>query len=86
MLVRTLIQEVGCVVGTKRIVWVKVNPDYEILFRLINRLRPGGGRHYWIREQCAEGNIVDIGEDMGQIGMEVKIASLVSNNVLTIAE
>jgi hypothetical protein len=38
MLVRTMIQEAGCDVGTKRIVWVKVNPDYEILFRLMDGL------------------------------------------------
>jgi site-specific DNA recombinase len=64
MLVRTMIQEVGCDVGTKCIVWVKVNPDYEILFRLMDRLRPDVGRRYWIREHGAEGNIVDIGEEM----------------------
>ena len=40
MLVRTMIQEVGCDVGTKRIMWVKVSPDYEILFRLMDSLRP----------------------------------------------
>jgi len=32
ILVRTMIQEAGCDVGTKRFLWVKVNPDYEILF------------------------------------------------------
>jgi hypothetical protein len=40
MLVRMMIQEAGCDVGTKRFVWVKVNPDYEILFRLMDGLRP----------------------------------------------
>jgi len=86
MLVRTMIQEVGCDVGTKRIMWVKVNPDYEILFRLMDRLRPDAGRRYWIREQGAEGNIVDIGEEMRQTVTEVKIAFPVSHNTLTIAE
>ena len=86
MLVRTMIQEVGCDVGSKRIVWVKVNPDYEILFRLMDRLRPDAGRRYWIREQGAEGNIVDIGEEMRQTVTEVKIAFPVSHNTLTIAE
>jgi hypothetical protein len=55
MLVRTMVQEVGCDVGTKRIVWVKVKPDYEILFRLMDRLDPGVERRYWIREQETEG-------------------------------
>ena len=40
VLVRTAIQEAGCDVGTKRIVWVKVNPDYEILFRLMDGFQP----------------------------------------------
>jgi len=86
MLVRTMIQEVGCDVDTKRIMWVKVNPDYEILFRLMDRLRPDAGRRYWIREQGAERNIVDIGEEMRQTVTEVKIAFPVSHNVLTIDE
>ena len=59
-LARMMIQEAGCDVGTKRIVWVKVNPDYEILFRLMDGLRPDAGRRYWIREQGAHEDIVDI--------------------------
>ena len=86
MLVRTMIQEAGCDVGTKRIVWVKVNPDYEILFRLMDGLRPDAGRRYWIREHSAEVDIGDIGEDMGQMATEVKIALPMSHNVLTIIE
>jgi hypothetical protein len=86
MLVRTMIQEVGCDVGAKCIVWVKVNPDYEILFRLMDRLRLDAGRRYWIREQGAEGNIVDIGEDKGQIATGVKIALPMSHNILTRTE
>ena len=60
MLVRTMIQEAGCDVGTKRIMWVKVKPDYEILFRLMDGLDPGAERRYWIREQGTKGNISDI--------------------------
>ena len=60
--------------------WVKVNPDYEILFRLMDRLRPDAGRRYWIRERVAEGNIVDIGEEMRQKVTEVKIAFTMSHN------
>jgi hypothetical protein len=61
MLVRTMSQEAGCDVGTKRIMWVKVNPDYEILFRWMDGLRPDNERRYWIREQGTERNIVGTG-------------------------
>ena len=44
MLVRTVIQETWCNVGANRIVWVMGNPDYEILFRLMNGLHPDAGR------------------------------------------
>lgn len=86
MLVRTMLQEVGCDVGAKRIVWVKVNPDYEILFRLMDGLQPDAGRRYWIREYSAEEDIGDIGEELGQMETEVKIALPMSHNVLTIVE
>ena len=86
MLVRTMVQEVGCDVGTKRIVWVKVRPDYEILFRLMDGLDASAERRYWIREQDAEVDIGDIGEEIRQIATEVKIAFPVSHNTLTIAE
>lgn len=34
LMVHTMLPKAGGDVGTKRIVWVKVRPDYEILFRL----------------------------------------------------
>jgi len=74
MLERTMIQEVGCDVGAKRCLWVKVNPDFEILFRLMDGLRPDTGRSYWISEHVIEGNTCDMGEDMGHKMTEVKIA------------
>jgi len=46
MLVRTIIQEAGCDVRSKRILWVKVNPDFEILFRLMNGLRADTERSF----------------------------------------
>ena len=49
-------------------------------------LRPNTERHYWIREQVAEVDIVDMGEELGQIATEVKIAFPVSHNILTIIE
>jgi ferredoxin len=72
--------------GTERIVWVKVNPDYEILFRLMDGHRPDTERRYWIREPGKDGNICDIGEEMRQMATEVKIAFPVSHNTLTIVE
>lgn len=54
-----MIPRAGCDVGMKCIVWVKVNTDYEILFRLMDGLQSDAGRRYWIREQGAE---VDIGD------------------------
>ena len=86
MLVRTNVQEAGCDIGTDLIVWIRVNPDYEILFRYMDELRPDAGRRYGIREQGAEGNIVDIGEEMRLTVTEVKIAFPASHNTLTIAE
>jgi hypothetical protein len=81
-----MIQEAGCDVVTKSIVWVKVNPDYEILFRLMEGLQPDAGRRYWIREYSAEEDIGDIGEELGQMETVVKIAFPVSHNTLTRAE
>jgi hypothetical protein len=86
MLVRTMTQEAGCDVGTKRIVWVKVNLDYGIFFRLMDGLRPDTERCYWIREQGAKAEIVDMEEELGQIATEVKITFPVSHNTLTSVE
>ena len=86
MPVRTMIQEVSCDVGTKRIVWVKVNPDYEILFRLMDRLRLNVGRRYWIREDGATVDEGDIRGKLGQMATEVKIAFPMSHNTLTSIE
>ncbi|MEJ2597900.1 MAG: hypothetical protein P8Z00_06170 [Anaerolineales bacterium] len=60
MLVGTMIQEVGCGVATKRIAWVIVKPDFEILFRLMDRLDHCAEWRYWIRGQGTEGNTGDI--------------------------
>jgi hypothetical protein len=65
---------------------VKVNPGYEILFRLMDGLQSDAGPRYWIKEYSAEGDIGDMGEELGQIATEVKIAFPMSHNTLTIAE
>ncbi len=76
-----MIREVGADVTVKRILWVKVNPDYEILIRLMDGLQPDAGRRYWIREYSVEEDIGDIGEELGQKETEVKIALPMSHNV-----
>jgi len=73
-------------VDTKRIIWSKVNPDYEILFPLMYGFRPDAELRYWIRDQGAEGNIVSIGEEKEQAVTEVKIVLQMSHNTLTRAE
>ena len=83
MLVRTMIQEVGCDVGTKRIVWVKVRPDFEILFGLMNGLHADTGRRYLIEQNNPQENSGDIEVDKGHIGAEVKISAAMSHNTLT---
>jgi|OpeIllAssembly_1097287.scaffolds.fasta_scaffold2773305_2 hypothetical protein len=49
-------------------------------------LLPDAGPRYWINEQGAEVGISNIGEDLGQMAMEVKIVSPMSHNTLTRAE
>jgi hypothetical protein len=62
-------------------VWVKVKPDYEILFRLMGGLEAGTERRYLISEQETEELIGDIGEDMEQMETEVKISLPMSHNM-----
>jgi hypothetical protein len=86
MLVRSMIQEVGCDVSTKKIVWVKVNPDFEILFRLMGGLIPDNGRKYLVKTlETNEANCINE-EDKGQMGVEVKISAPMSHNALTRVE
>jgi len=73
-------------VESKCIMWMKVNPDFEILFRLKNRLRADTGRRYWIKDNSAEVDICDTGEDMGQMATEVKMALSMSHNIVTCVE
>ena len=65
---------------------VKVNLDYEILFRLMDGLRPDTERRYSIERKKTEGNISDIQVDTGQMSTSVEILLTMSNNTLTIAE
>ena len=67
--------------NTKLKVWGKVNPDLEILLRLMDGLTADT-----VREEVAIVGIGDTGEDMGQIATEVKIALPMSHNTLTSVE
>jgi hypothetical protein len=75
-----------CDVGSKRIIGVKVNPDLEVLFRLMDGLRADNGRRHWISEHVIKMNTCDKEEDLGHAVTEVKITLPKSHNILTIAE
>jgi DNA invertase Pin-like site-specific DNA recombinase len=85
-LARMMIQEVGVDVAAKRVIWIKARPDFDVLFQLLNNLRVDVQRRFWIVYQEADEDACDIREDLGQEGMEVKIAFPMSHNVLTIVE
>jgi hypothetical protein len=85
-LVHVMIQEVGVDMAEKCILWVKARPDYESLFSILDGLRLDSERRYWIERSEAEGNICDIGVDIGQMSTGVKILLPMSHNTLTRAE
>ena len=86
LLVRTMIQEVGCDVSTKKIVWLKVSPDFEILFRLMGGLHPDSGRKYFVGTIEIKEDDLEKEEDKGQMGVQVKTFAPMSHNVLTSVE
>jgi hypothetical protein len=75
-----------CDVGSKRILWVKVNLNFDTLFRLMDGLRADTGRRYSISEQYIEENTCDMEDDMRHTVTEVEIALPMSHNTLTSAE
>ena len=81
-----MIQEVGVDVATKQVVWVKARPDFDVLFQLLNNLEVDEQRRFWIAYSEADEDACDIGEELGQMETEVKIALPISHNVLTIVE
>ena len=85
-LVHVMIQEVGVDITAKCILWVKVRPDYELLFSILDGLRLDSERRYWIEHRETEGNISDIDVNTGQMSTGVKIALQMSHNTLTITE
>lgn len=85
-LARMMIQEVGVVVAAKRVIWINARPDFDVLFQLLNNLRVDEQRRFWIVYREADEDACDIREDLGQEGMETKIAFPISHNNLTITE
>ena len=79
-LARMMIQEVGVDVAAKRVIWIKARPDFDVLFQLLNNLRVDEHRRFWIAYPEAKEDACDIREELGQEGMEVKIAFPVSHN------
>ena len=85
-LVHVMIQEVGVDMDAKCILWVRVRPDYEPLFSILDSLRLDGEKRYWIERNGTEGNISDIEADTRQMSTGVEIQLPMSHNILTIAE
>jgi hypothetical protein len=51
--------------------------------QVLNNLRVDEQRHFWITYPKVDEDACDIKEDIGQEGIEVKIALPMSHNVLT---
>jgi len=71
ILVHTMIQEVGCDVGTKRIVWVKACPDYEPLFSILEGMLQNTVRRFWIERKGAPEDNCDMEADTASTGVEI---------------
>jgi hypothetical protein len=73
-LVHVMLQDVGVDVVAKRILWMKARPDYEPLFSIQDRLRPGAESRYWI--ECLEAYVdnCDFEVDSGQTSTGVEIS------------
>ena len=85
-LVHIMIQEVSVNVAEKRIIWIKVRPDFEVLFQILDGLRMDTEHHYWINPlETQKDNSVNE-ENNGQIGVVVKTLLPMSHNTLTISQ
>lgn len=85
-LVHVMIQEVGVDMAAKCMLWVKVRPDYEPLFSILDGLRLDSERRYWIERREVEENNSDIKEDTRHMSTGVEILLSVSHNTLTRVE
>jgi len=80
---RMMIQEVGVDVAAKRVIWIKARPDFDVLFQLLNNLRVDEQRRFWIAYPEVDEDACDMGEDLGRMGTEGKIAFPMSNKTST---
>ena len=71
---------------SKRDLWVKARPDYELLFSILDGLRQDSNRRFWIERLEAQENNCDIGVDTGHMITGVEILLQMSHNTLTRAE
>jgi hypothetical protein len=62
---------------------VKVRPDYEPLFAILNGLHKDGNLRYWIEPFEAQADTKDIEVCTGQISTGVKTFPRMSHNALT---
>jgi hypothetical protein len=68
------------------LLWVRVRSDYELLFSILDGLRPDSERYYWIECKVMGKNISDIQVDSGQISTGVEILLKMSHKALTSSE
>ena len=83
MLAHSMLIEAGCDVAAKRILWVKVRPDYEPLFAILDGLHKDGDLRYWIEPFEAQADTRDIEVCTGQMGACVKTFPQMFHNALT---
>jgi hypothetical protein len=67
-------------VTIERALWVKVRSDYDPLFSIMDGMRQNADIRFWIERLDAPEDNCGIEEDMGQIGVEAKIAFPMSHN------
>jgi hypothetical protein len=85
-LAHMMIQTVGCDVSEKRVLWIKVRPDYEPLFALLIGLHHDAEYRFWIEPIEMRSEDSGIAGNKGHSGMSVSTFSQMSNNVLTSAQ
>jgi len=85
-LVHDMHQEVGVDVAARRVLWVKVRPDYEPLFAILDGLHKDGDLRYWIEPFEAQADTRDIEACTGQMSTGVKTFPQMSHNALTSAQ
>ena len=73
----------GVDVVTKRVIWLKARPDFDVLFQLFNNLCLDEQRRFWIVYPDEYENICGAGEGLRQMATEVKITLPMSHNFLT---